>query len=181
VIPGFYRELSRVVVRVVSHVRRKDYLQTGSWAHGVINAIDRCHNQLIHYLQKHFHVFIYGILLSGVCFMSKFAVAYFIVRSLGMHASFIHVVLLQMVVILINYFFPTPGATGSAELSSAALMSAVVSKGLIGVYVILWRILTTYVAVAVGGGVVLHELGKQEKVDVDDTIGDDVPEPAPAP
>jgi len=179
VIPGFYRELSRIVVRVVSHVRRKNYLETGSWAHGVINAIDRCHTQLIHYLQKHFHVFIYGILVSGVCFMSKFAVAYFIVRSLGMHASFLQVVLLQMVVILINYFFPTPGASGSAELSSAALMSAVVSKGLIGVYVILWRILTTYVAVGFGGGVVLHELGKKEKVDVDDTIGDDVPEPEP--
>lgn len=167
-------------MRVISHIRRKDYLQNSSRAHGVINAVDRCHNQLIHYLQKHFHVFIYGILVSGVCFMSKFAVAYFIVRGLGMRPSFIQVVLLQMVVILINYFFPTPGASGSAELSSAALMSAVVPKGLIGVYVILWRILTTYVAVGVGGGVVLHELGKKEKVDVDDTIGDDVPEPEPA-
>ena len=28
-----------------------------------------------------------------------------------------------MVIILINYFFPTPGASGAAELSSAALMS----------------------------------------------------------
>ncbi|HVO76405.1 MAG TPA: lysylphosphatidylglycerol synthase transmembrane domain-containing protein [Candidatus Bathyarchaeia archaeon] len=179
VIPGFYRELSKIVLRLASHVRRKDYLRTGSWAHGVIDAIDRCHNQLIHYLQKHFHVFVYGILMSAVCFLSKFAVAYFIVRSLGMHASFVEIVLLQMVVILINYFFPTPGASGSAELSSAALMSAVVSRGLIGFYVILWRLLTTYVPVAFGGGVVLHELGKKEEVDVDDTIGEDVPEPEP--
>ncbi len=100
-----------------------------------------------------------------------------IVRSLGMRASFMDVALLQMVIILINYFFPTPGASGAAELSSAALMSSVVSKGLIGFYVILWRLLSTYAAVAVGGGVVLHELGKREKVEVDDTIAEDVPEP----
>ncbi|MDD4856473.1 MAG: lysylphosphatidylglycerol synthase transmembrane domain-containing protein [Candidatus Krumholzibacteria bacterium] len=177
VVPGFYRELTKIVVLIVSRVRRKDYLRTGSWASGMIDAIDRCHRQLIHYLQKHFHIFLLGILLSGLCFLSKFTVAYFIVRSLGMHASFVEVMLLQMAITLINYFFPTPGGSGAAELSSAALMSAVVSKGLIGFYVILWRLLTTYAAVAVGGGVVLHELGKQDRVEIDDAISEDVPEP----
>jgi uncharacterized protein (TIRG00374 family) len=175
--PGFYREFSRIIILGVSRVRRKDYLRAGSWAHGVIDAIDRCHTQLIHYLQRHFHVFLYGILVSGVCFLSKFTVAYFIVRGLGMQASFVEVVILQMVITLINYYFPTPGGSGAAELSSAALMSTVVSTGLIGFYVIIWRFMTTYLAVAVGGGVVLHELGKKEKVEVDDTIAADVPEP----
>lgn len=177
VFPGFYRELSRIIVRIVSRVRKKDYLRAGSVAHRAIDAIDRCHRQLIHYARRHSHIFLAGIVVTAVCFLSKFAVAYLIVRSLGIEASFIHVALLQMVIVLINYFFPTPGASGAAELSSAALMSAIVSKGLIGFYVILWRVLATYVSVAVGGGVVLHELGKREKVDVDDTIAEDVPEP----
>ncbi len=175
--PGFYRELSRIIVRIASRMRKKDYLRIGSRANGAIDAIDRCHRQLIHYSRKHFHIFVAGILISAACFVSKFAVAYVIVRSLGMRASFIDVALLQMVIILINYFFPTPGASGAAELSSAALMSSIGSKGLIGFYVVLWRLLTTYVAVAVGGSVMLHELGKKEKVEVDDTIADDVPEP----
>jgi len=175
--PGFYRELSRIIVSIVSHVRKKDYLRVGSRANGAIDAIDRCHRQLIHYARRHFHIFLAGILVSGVCFISKFAVAYVIVRSLGIQASFMEVALLQMTIILINYFFPTPGASGAAELSSAALMSAIVPKGLIGFYVILWRMLSTYVSVGVGGGVVLHELGKREKVEIDDTIADDVPEP----
>ncbi len=179
--PGFYRELSRIIVRVISRVRKKDYLRAGSRAHGAIEAIDRCHRQLIHYVRRHFHIFLAGVLVSTVCFISKFAVAYMIVRSLGMQASFMEVALLQMAIILINYFFPTPGASGAAELSSAALMSSIVSKGLIGFYVILWRLLTTYASVAVGGGVMLHELGKREKVEVDDTIADDVPEPEPEP
>jgi glycosyltransferase 2 family protein len=178
--PGFFRELSRIIVRVASHLRKKDYLSVGSRAHGAIDAIDRCHRQLIHYARRHFHILIAGILVSAACFISKFAVAYVIVRSLGMQATFLDVALLQMVIILINYFFPTPGASGAAELSSAALMSSIVSKGLIGFYVILWRLLGTYVSVAVGGGVVLHELGKRDKVDVDDTIAEDVPEPEPA-
>lgn len=175
--PGFYRELFRILVGVVSRVRRKDYLRAGSMAHRAIDAIDRCHRQLIHYARRHSHIFLAGIVVTAVCFLSKFTVAYLIVRSLGMEASFVHVALLQMVIVLINYFFPTPGASGAAELSSAALMSAVVSKGFIGYYVILWRMLATYVSVAVGGGVVLHELGKREEVGVDDTIAEDVPEP----
>ena len=180
-IPGFYREFSRILVLIVSRIRRKDYLRAGSWAHGMLDAIDRCHRQLIHYLQKHFHVFMYGILVSAMCFFSKFVVAYLVVRSLGMHPSFVEVALLQMVIILINYFFPTPGGSGAAELSSAALMSAVVSKGLIGFYVILWRFFTTYISVAVGGGVVLHELGKRETIEVDNTLSEDVPEPEASP
>jgi len=167
--PGFYRELTRIAVRIASHIRKKDYLRPGSRAHDMIDAIDRCHEQLIHYLQKQWPLFLYGILISGVCFLSKFSVAYFIVRSFGIHASFVDVMLLQMVIILINYFFPSPGASGAAELSSAALMSAVVPKGLIPFYVILWRCLTTYVSVAVGGAVVLHELGKKERVEIDET------------
>ena len=180
-IPGFYREFSRILVLIVSRIRRKDYLRAGSWAHGMLDAIDRCHRQLIHYLQKHFHVFMYGILVSAMCFFSKFVVAYLVVRSLGMHPSFVEVALLQMVIILINYFFPTPGGSGAAELSSAALMSAVVSKGLIGFYVILWRFFTTYISVAGGGGVVLHELGKRETIEVDNTLSEDVPEPEASP
>jgi uncharacterized protein (TIRG00374 family) len=176
-IPGFYRELSRLLILVASRLRRKDYLRTGSWAHGMLDAVDRCHRQLIHYVQRHFHVFVYGILVSGVCFFSKFAVSYLVVRSLGVRASFLEVAMLQLAVILINYFFPTPGGSGSAELSSAALMSAVVPKGLIGFYVVLWRVLSTYVSVGVGGAVVLHELGKKETVEVDNTIPEDVPEP----
>jgi hypothetical protein len=180
-IPGFYREFSRIVVLAVSRVCRKDYLRAGSWAHRMLDAIDRCHRQLIHYLQKHFHIFSWSVFVTGLCFVSKFAVAYLIVRSLGMPASFVEVALLQMVIILINYFFPTPGASGSAELSAAALMSTVVSKGLIGFYVILWRLFTTYIAVGVGGGVMLHELGKKERVVVDNTLSEDVPEVAASP
>lgn len=166
--PGFYRELTKIVVRVASRIRGKDYLRPGSKAHEMIDAIDRCHEQLIHYLQKQWPLFIFGIIVSGVCFLSKFSVAYFIVRSFGIEATFVHVALLQMVITLINYFFPSPGASGAAELSSAALMSAIVPKGLIPFYVIIWRLLSTYVSVAVGGMVVLHELGKKERFEIDE-------------
>ncbi len=176
-IPGFYRELARLIVLLSSKLRGKDYLRAGSRAHDMLDAVDRCHRQLIHYVQRHFHVFVYGVIVSGLCFASKFAVAWVIVRSLGVDASFLRVSLIQMVVLLISYFFPTPGGSGSAELSSAALMSAVVSTGLVGFYVIAWRILTTYVSVAVGACVVLHELGKKETMEVDNTLAEDVPEP----
>ena len=178
--PGFYRELMRIAVLVISHLRKKDYLRAGSWAHRMLDFVDRCHQQLIHYLRKHWHIFLLGIFVSGICFLSKFVVAYVIVRSFGIEASFIHVALLQMVIILINYFFPSPGASGAAEFSSAALMTPVVSRGFITFYVILWRLLTTYVSVAVGGVVMLHELGKKERVEIENELPEEAAEPEAA-
>jgi uncharacterized protein (TIRG00374 family) len=170
--PGFYRELMRLVVLAVSRLRKRDYLRAGSWAHRMLDFVDRCHGQLIHYLQKQWHVFILGVAVSGVCFLSKFVVAFAIVRSFGLRASFVHVALLQMVIVLINYFFPSPGASGAAEFSAAALMTPVVTTGFITFYVVLWRLFTTYVVVAVGGGVMLHELGKKEKIEIDGGLGE---------
>jgi uncharacterized protein (TIRG00374 family) len=178
--PGFYRELMRLVVLAVSRLRKKDYLRAGSWAHRMLDSVDRCHRQLIHYLHKQWPVFVLGVLLSGVCFLAKFVVAYAIVRSFGIAASFVHVALLQMVIVLINYFFPSPGASGAAEFSSAALMTPVVSKGFITFYVVLWRLLTTYVAVAAGGAVMLHELGKKEEVEVENGLPEEEAEPEAA-
>ncbi len=168
--PGLYRGIGKLFFVVLARLRRKDYFRAGSRVNRALDNVNRIHEQLIHYLQKQWHIFILGVLLSGVCFFCKFAIAYVIVRSFSVQASFAEVALLQMVIILILYFFPSPGGSGAAELSAAALMTSVVSEAYIPFYVVLWRILTTYISVGVGGLVLLHELGKREEVEVEDEV-----------
>jgi glycosyltransferase 2 family protein len=166
VFPGFYREAARWLFVALSHIRKKDYFRAGSWVNRVIHGIDMCHQQLIFFLKKQWHVLLFGIAIICALFFSKFVVAYLIAKSLGAQASLIEVMLLQTVIVLINYLFPSPGSSGAAELSSAALMAAVVSKAMISFYVVLWRLLTMYLAVAVGGVIVLRELGKRERIEI---------------
>lgn len=165
--PGFYRELMRLLVRALSRIRGKDYLHEKSWGGGMIAAVDRCHRQILFFLFRRTRVFCMAVLVTAGVFFVKFALAYCIVRALGVRASFLHVSLLQMAIILINYYFPSPGASGAAELSSAALMTPIVSRGLITLYVILWRLLGMYLPVAVGGAAMLHEFGKRDRIEVE--------------
>ncbi len=168
VFPGMYRRIGELFFIALARARRKDYLRAGSRVNRLLDYVDRIHEQLIHYLQKQWPIFILGIIVSGVSFLCKFTIAYFVVRSFGVSASFADVALLQMVIVLINYFFPSPGGSGAAELSTAALMAPVVSAAYIPFYVMLWRILTTYLAVGSGGFILLHELGKREEVEVNE-------------
>jgi uncharacterized protein (TIRG00374 family) len=168
--PGFYRESAKLFFVVLCRLRKKDYFAAGSRVNRMLAGIDRVHGQLIHYLQKQWHIFLLGIVLSGVCFFAKFVIAYIVVRSFGVPVSFVEVALLQMVIILINYFFPSPGGSGAAEFSAAALMASIVSKAYVPFYVVLWRLLTNYISVAVGGLLFLRELGKREEVEVESVI-----------
>lgn len=169
VFPGFYREAASIFFRALSRIRRKNYFAAGNWANRMIDAVDRCHKYLVHFLKREWPTFLLAILVSGVLFFMKFLIAYFLVVGLGIQASLVDVILLQVVIVLINYFFPSPGGSGAAEFSSAALMAAIVSKGILVFYVILWRLLTMYISVAVGGVVMLHELGKKEKLDIENS------------
>lgn len=167
VFPGFYREAARAFFRLLSRLRKKDYFKAGGWVNGIIDGVDRCHQQLVFFLRKEWPTFVLSVVITGGLFTAKFLIAYLVVIGLGFRASPVDVFLLQVVITLINYFFPSPGGSGAAEFSSAALMTAIVSTEVIAFYVILWRLFTTYISVAVGGIVILHELGKKERLEFD--------------
>ncbi|MEO8227181.1 MAG: hypothetical protein ABI637_07095, partial [Gemmatimonadota bacterium] len=48
------------------------------------------------------------------------------------------------------YFAPTPGASGIAELMSAAVMSVYVPRELTPIYTLVWRMILSYFTIAFG-------------------------------
>jgi uncharacterized membrane protein YbhN (UPF0104 family) len=48
------------------------------------------------------------------------------------------------------YFAPTPGGSGLAEILSAAVMSIYVPRELTPSYILLWRIIVSYLTVGFG-------------------------------
>ena len=56
--------------------------------------------------------------------------------------------LLQTLITFLLYFAPTPGASGIAELLSAAVMSVYVPRELTPLYTLIWRFILSYCTIA---------------------------------
>lgn len=103
-----------------------------------------------------------GFLFTCLFFAIRFIIPYFIVVGLGGSANVIEVMYIQLFIILICYFSPTPGASGIAEVSSLVLMAPFVVNPLLPVYTFLWRLCTLYVNCTIGGVLLCRELRKSD-------------------
>jgi uncharacterized protein (TIRG00374 family) len=159
--PDLLRKFLTHVFNFLSIFRRKHFLRPGGIAHEIIEKVDRSHQILIYYLRHQWSTLLTVVLLTGVIFTAKFFIAFLIVRGLGVTAGLWEVFSIQILVILAVYFCPTPGASGAAELGSAVLMASILPVELLTVYVILWRVIATYLAVLMGSFVVLRYMGKE--------------------
>ena len=99
-------------------------------------------------------------ILSGPSHANKLLAGYVTLRALGIHANFVDVLLLQTLITFLLYFAPTPGASGIAELMSAAVMSVYVPKELTPLYTLIWRLILTYYTVAFGFVIFSHWVRK---------------------
>ncbi|WP_441292204.1 lysylphosphatidylglycerol synthase transmembrane domain-containing protein [Sorangium sp. KYC3313] len=131
--------------------------------------VDEFHHGFRIYMRRGKRAYAAALLLTFGFFCSRFAVAYFILLGLGIPTSpstfvsvgppIVQVVLIQTLLNFALYMTPTPGASGVAELGSNALMSPWVHGAFVVPYVVLWRVLTLFLCMFVGGVYVFRYLG----------------------
>ena len=90
------------------------------------------------------------MVFTGVAYSNKLVAGYIALRVIGIEANFVDVVLLQTLIIFLLYFAPTPGGSGLAEVLSVAVMSIYVSRELTSSYILIWRVLVSYLTVGFG-------------------------------
>jgi len=132
-------------------------------------SIDEFHRGVRTYLRRGKRAYLSALMLTFAFFCSRFAVAYFILLGLGIPtepATFVSVgppivqiVLIQALLNFALYLSPTPGASGIAEAGSNALMSPWVRGAFEIPYLVLWRLLTLFLCMFVGGVYVFRYLG----------------------
>src|SRR3989442_7200593 len=91
-----------------------------------------------------------AIVISAPSHANKLLAGYVTLRVLGIPADFTDILLLQILISFLLYFAPTPGASGLAELTSAAVMSLYVPRELTPSYTLIWRFINSYATVIVG-------------------------------
>jgi uncharacterized protein (TIRG00374 family) len=90
-------------------------------------------------------------LLSIVFIISRCLMAFFCLRFLGVKGSSLsHILELQLALIFLIYFAPTPGGSAIAESASLAIMAGIVPVGFAPYYNLLWRGSTLYIPAIAG-------------------------------
>ena len=163
--PGLARRLARRMVKwLETHgsarlAHRVQHLPAG---------IDRAHESIVAFFRGRGWVSLAAaVLLTAAAHANKLLAGYLVLRALNIHANFVDVVLLQTLIVFLLYFAPTPGGSGIAEILSAAVMSIYVPRELTPSYVLLWRVLVSYLTVAFGSYVFWRWLkGFDERAEV---------------
>ena len=154
--PGVARRIAR---RLVALLERRGNEKLAARVETLREGIDRAHESLKAFLRvRGWIAMAGGVGLTSLAFANRLLAAYVVLRMLGIHAPFVDVLLLQTLIVFLLYFAPTPGGSGIAELVSAAVMSIYVPRELTPSYVLLWRIMVSYLTVGFGSFVFWHWL-----------------------
>ena len=105
--------------------------------------------------------FLWVWLLSLAFLFSRSLMAFLCIRFLGVQASTLgHVIELQMALIFLIYFAPTPGGSGLAEGVSLSIMASIVPIGFAPYYNLLWRSSTLYLRAILGLLCLVHTMAQ---------------------
>ena len=156
----------RIGQRLVSWLERRRP-RLASRVNEMREGVDRSHECLVAFFRgKGWAALAAAVVLSSLAFGNRLAAGYVVLRALDIQAHFVDVLLLQTLITFLLYFAPTPGGSGLAEVLSAAVMSIYVPRVLTPSYILLWRIITCYLTVALGSFVFWRWLkGAEEGAD----------------
>jgi len=131
-----------------------------NWGQKMYEAIQVYQNNCKLLLTKHFWLLPYSFIMTFILYFNKFCLAYVLLLGLGLTAPFWTVIATQVILMFVLYFAPSPGASGIAEFSIAALMAGIMAESLIPVFTLLHRVFLLFIPALLGALVVLSELRK---------------------
>jgi uncharacterized protein (TIRG00374 family) len=158
--PSAFENGIRRLLNFLSPIKR--FLERRGWLESFLKGVREYHDIVGFYLKEGKRAFFIGILLTAIIYLNKFSIAYVVVHGMGFDPPYVKVLYIQMLLLLIFYFAPSPGASGVAEMSAATLMGVLIPKSSHAIFVILWRTFTLYLGMAIGGSIFMKYLLKSE-------------------
>ena len=146
----FPKPISALVHRLAGWAGRK-HEKVAARLEGLRSGIDQAHASLVQFnTPKGWLALCWATLLSGPSHANKLLAGYVAMRTIGIEAHFVDILLLQTLITFLLYFAPTPGASGIAELLAALIMASYVPKPLTPLYTLVWRLILSYYTIAFG-------------------------------
>lgn len=161
--------VKRLIQRLAARLARRSP-KTAARMEKLSAGVDRAHDCMVAFgSPKGLLTLLAAIVISGPSHANKLLAGYVTLRILGIPADFTDILLLQTLISFLLYFAPTPGASGLAELISAAVMSIYVPREITPSYTLIWRFINSYATVIVGSLIFWYWLrrglvGREESV-----------------
>jgi uncharacterized protein (TIRG00374 family) len=106
-----------------------------------------------------------ALVFTLASFATNALIAPVLLAGLNIEFGVLNIYLAQFVLFFIAYFGPTPGASGIAEFSNYWMLSSLnLQANMLGVYTVMWRFLTSFIAVGVGGLIILTLIPRRKKL-----------------
>ena len=175
VFPGLVRDLIHRLIRWAG----KRHQKVAGRLHKLEEGIEQAHGSLVKFnTPKGWLSLAWAVVISGPSHANKLLAGYVALRAVGIEAHFVDVLLLQTLITFLLYFAPTPGASGIAEVLSAAVMSVYVPREIVPLYTLLWRLTLSYWTIGFGAWVFSTWVRAGLKGMEDAGVGDDDAVPA---
>ncbi|HEX5819739.1 MAG TPA: lysylphosphatidylglycerol synthase transmembrane domain-containing protein [Gemmatimonadales bacterium] len=146
----FPKPISAIVHRLAGWAGRK-HEKVAARLEGLRAGIDQAHASLVQFnTPRGWLALLWATLLSGPSHANKLLAGYVAMRTIGIEAHFVDILLLQTLITFLLYFAPTPGASGIAEVLAALIMASYVPKPLTPLYTLVWRLILSYYTIAFG-------------------------------
>jgi len=175
VFPGLVRDLIHRLARWAGTKHAGVAARLGKLETG----IDQAHASILKFnTLRGWTAICWAVLASAPSHANKLLAGYVALRAVGIEARFEDVLLLQVLITFLLYFAPTPGASGIAEVLSAAVMSVYVPREVVPLYTLIWRLTLSYWTIGVGAWVFSTWVRAGLKGMEDAGVGDDEGVPA---
>ena len=172
----FPRPISALVHRLAEWAGERHH-KVAARLEGLRAGIDQAHASLVQFnTPKGWLALVWATLLSGPSHANKLLAGYVAMRTLGIQAHVVEILLLQTLITFLRYVAPTPGASGIAEMLAALIMASYVPKPLTPLYTLVWRLILSYYTIAFGF-LVFSSWVRHGLRGVGDAEGEPVPEP----
>lgn len=133
----------------------------------IYEEIDNFHESLWMFLRGNKRYLFFGFILTAIFWTLEFSVPYFLLIGLGYNIPYV-LAFAGYAIVMLSIMIPvSPGGAGVAEAVFYFVYNSLI-KGLagVGVLVLLWRFITYYLNLAIGGFIsskVLHDISQIEK------------------
>ena len=112
--------------------------------------VDNFHNSMVFFLSEGKKAFIFAGVITVLYWSTGFMIPSMLLLGLGLPPFFIESYAAQVLLLVIIMIPTTPGSSGMTELGVGGLYTVLIGSSLIGVFVLLFRIITYHMNLIVG-------------------------------
>ena len=158
-------------LRKIGQIWKKKASMFDAWIINIHSFIANYRSCTVTFWRNEKPTLLLNFLLTTLLFSNKCVIAFVILKGMGFNPDFLHVFAIQLLLLFIIYFSPTPGASIVAEAGATVFMANIIPRHMLPVFTLLWRFFTTYFGVVSGGIILMRTIGmKKEDSEKDEGV-----------